>query len=156
MPAETKVCSGCKKTLPANDFGLKSGGKYLNSECRPCRAERSRAWRKNNKERYREVKRNYRKNFPPTKEQARKAALKHHYGLTPSCYQSMVESQNNLCAICGSPEKQGRQLCVDHCHSTGKIRGLLCNGCNTSLGRFGDSISVLESAIRYLQGFNKK
>jgi hypothetical protein len=57
------------------------------------------------------------------------------------------------CAICGSEETNNiktNKMYVDHCHETGKVRGLLCNGCNSGLGHFKDSINNLKLAIEYL------
>jgi len=64
--------------------------------------------------------------------------------------------QNGKCAICKKPEtrKTGnkiRELSIDHCHKTGKVRGLLCDSCNNGLGRFKDSVKLLESALKYLK-----
>lgn len=67
------------------------------------------------------------------------------------------EKQNHLCAICGKAEtmkhKDGRvkPLCVDHCHTTDKIRGLLCGRCNSGIGMLKDDISIVESALNYLK-----
>lgn len=86
------------------------------------------------------------------------ANLKKHYGLTVEQYSTMHEAQNGVCAICKLPEsavvsKSGkkRRLAVDHCHTTGKIRGLLCSLCNRGLGAFKDSAANLQSAIEYLK-----
>lgn len=72
-------------------------------------------------------------------------------------YEKMVLNQNNLCAICNKPERMTsankrdiKKLAIDHCHTTNKIRGLLCHQCNVSLGGFKDSIELLQSAIAYL------
>jgi len=69
----------------------------------------------------------------------------------------MLESQNNVCKVCNQPEKavhritkQPVALSVDHCHTTGKIRGLLCSGCNTGIGKLKDSPEILSKAIEYL------
>lgn len=59
----------------------------------------------------------------------------------------MAVAQNNCCAIC----KKARKLVVDHDHLTGRVRGLLCKGCNTALGVFGDSTVGLRQAIAYLE-----
>lgn len=71
------------------------------------------------------------------------------YGLTGEEYLMLLENCGYRCQICGAPqkkEKRGR-LCVDHCHTTGKIRGMLCNGCNRGLGLLGEHIS---QALKYL------
>lgn len=73
------------------------------------------------------------------------------YGLYPWQYDKMLKDQNNLCAICRLPEPSGRYLAVDHCHTTNKVRGLLCINCNNGLGRFKDNVLALEKAIKYLQ-----
>jgi len=82
--------------------------------------------------------------------------LRRRYDITEADYNEMVERQQNLCAICKQPERNGykgrTELCVDHDHSTGKVRGLLCNHCNRALGLLGDNISSLTNAINYLNG----
>lgn len=77
----------------------------------------------------------------------RKYALKRKYNITVEEYNSMMHLQENKCAICGD---MSEKLCVDHDHKTGKVRGLLCSNCNTSLGKFKDSIQILKNAISYL------
>jgi len=89
----------------------------------------------------------------------RKAAHKtlvKRFRITVDEYERMYNNQNGVCAICGQPEirKQNGNtinLPVDHCHATGKIRGLLCSKCNTSLGGFKDSTDLLTKAINYLK-----
>jgi hypothetical protein len=69
----------------------------------------------------------------------------------------MQEAQDYSCAICGKHEDElGYKLRVDHNHDSGKVRGLLCNGCNTSLGHFGDSVDGLQKAIDYLNKTNSE
>lgn len=78
--------------------------------------------------------------------------LKRKYNITLEEYNKIFELQNGCCAICGKHQSSlRRSLCVDHNHSTGKIRGLLCDICNHGLGSFYDSINLLESAILYLK-----
>lgn len=75
------------------------------------------------------------------------------YGITSKDYDRMSEKQGGVCAICKKPEKsKNGRLCVDHCHLTGKVRGLLCGNCNTGIGKLGEDIAVLEAAIRYIRG----
>lgn len=77
------------------------------------------------------------------------------YGLSPDDFRRLVESQGGLCAVCSVTLVDGSGLaasaCVDHCHATGRVRGILCNRCNTGLGLFEDSAASLEAAIRYLK-----
>jgi hypothetical protein len=81
----------------------------------------------------------------------RAGQLKRKFGLTVAQYEMMAEKQGNACAICREPCPTGRKLAVDHCHATGRIRGLLCQGCNTGLGKFRDNPDRLTAAVRYLQ-----
>ena len=83
-------------------------------------------------------------------------ALKHNYGLSNSELEEMLEVQEHKCAICGENESleiRGKivRLAVDHCHETGKVRGMLCTRCNQGLGYFRDRIDLLDAAKQYLQ-----
>jgi hypothetical protein len=86
------------------------------------------------------------------KEEQRVARLRRKYNLSIADFDSMLASQNGLCAICGTDKPPGRhgRWNVDHCHTTGKVRGLLCNRCNAGLGQFNDSPQRLLAAIQYL------
>ena len=77
--------------------------------------------------------------------------LKKHYGISQEEFDSMSLAQNHCCKICKWPAGENRALDVDHCHLTGKIRGLLCNKCNRGLGLFKDNPSLLISAASYLE-----
>jgi hypothetical protein len=83
-------------------------------------------------------------------EQRRAIKLK-KYGITPKQYDEMSVAQEHLCKICRQKCKTERQLAVDHCHKTGKVRGLLCKLCNSLLGSARDDISILENSIKYLK-----
>ena len=74
------------------------------------------------------------------------------YGLTPEDYSNMLESQGGVCAICGADNpRDGREnLHVDHCHSTGKVRGLLCGPCNKAIGLLQDDPTIIRNAANYL------
>lgn len=90
------------------------------------------------------------------KKSARKAHLIQKYDITLQQYDEMLEEQNNCCAICGTDVENcdkgsGNHLAVDHCHVTNKVRGLLCTSCNLLLGKAKDSITILQSAIKYLK-----
>jgi hypothetical protein len=74
--------------------------------------------------------------------------LSRTYGLSLEEYDVMAAEQDNRCAICNT-ETKGR-LCVDHCHATGKVRGLLCVNCNIAIGAFRDSTINVAEALNYL------
>lgn len=81
--------------------------------------------------------------------------LRRNYGVTLEWYRETLSKQNNVCAICKQPEKaviKGKVISmpVDHCHKTGKARGLLCTKCNRGLGLFDDNPENLQNAIKYL------
>ena len=104
-----------------------------------------------NIEKYRESK----KRNPVESSRAKSYNIKYHYGLTDDEYSAMVVAHEGKCAICGvSPEDyEGRNkwLVLDHDHSTGLARGLLCHRCNMGLGYFKDNPEYLKSAIKYLK-----
>ena len=67
-------------------------------------------------------------------------------------YLQLLDKQKGCCAICGLHElEHNGKLHVDHNHETGKVRGLLCTRCNTALGKFKESPTILESAVKYLE-----
>ena len=84
--------------------------------------------------------------------------LVYRYGITRNDFKAMLVNQKGVCAICKQPETQidkrtgnVKQLAVDHCHKTGKVRGLLCVHCNHGLGKFKDNVDLLKTAIIYLE-----
>ncbi len=76
--------------------------------------------------------------------------LKNTYGITEVEHENMLELQQYLCAICKKELYPRRDTHIDHCHTTGKVRGILCSKCNTGLGMFNDSIETLLNATDYL------
>lgn len=126
-----------------------------------------REWNKKNKERVNRERRERRINDPeyasrikandikrywkdPSKH--KDIRLKSIYGITLEDYEIMYSKQSGKCLICNSfKNNKGKDgLVVDHCHTNGNVRGLLCFECNTGLGRFKDNIVLLENAIKYL------
>ena len=86
----------------------------------------------------------------------RNGNLKRAYGITLEQYEDMLAEQEGLCAICRKPELGRTQygvknLAVDHCHKTGKVRGLLCQKCNRAIGQLHDDVESLKRAIEYIQ-----
>lgn len=108
--------------------------------CVECNKIRTKNWQKNNAA-YRAKRDTYKRLY--------------HYGLTEEQYQALLRAQKERCAICGTDkqfrrQEDNRRLAVDHCHTTGKIRGLLCASCNRGLGYFADNPVFLRAAAKYL------
>lgn len=86
-----------------------------------------------------------------------KHRLKTRYGITLEQYEAMLEEQKGLCAICQKPETARNRsgeiklLSLDHCHTSLKIRKLLCDNCNKGLGVFHDNVELLKRAVEYLE-----
>ena len=95
---------------------------------------------------------NYKHGRSRTKEYDLELHMKRTYGLDFKDYKEMLDKQGGVCAICSSPPPNNRKtrLAIDHCHKTGKVRGLLCDRCNRSIGLLKDDISILKNAIKYL------
>lgn len=88
---------------------------------------------------------------PGTKEYRKDRYLYCVYGITLTDYNNLFNSQSGCCKICNKHQMEFRHsLSIDHCHTSGKIRGLLCVNCNHGLGKFEDNILFLENAIKYL------
>lgn len=135
MPVESsKICFKCKKLKAFQEF-WKHGKRKLQSRCKVC---------------IREDMRDYRKNFP---EQHAANCRKSRYGISRKDYEILMKQQKDVCAICKRKDRHKKFLSVDHCHKTGKIRGLLCSSCNVGIGRLEDSTKLLKAALRYLKNF---
>lgn len=125
---------------------------YLNQEDN---IKKSAIWKKENREHANAWERNNRLiDLPLTR--AKEATRKK--GINIDRYNQMLEEQDNKCAICKEQETRRvrsldeiSRLSIDHCHSSLVIRGLLCHNCNTGIGKFKDSIDLLQSAINYLK-----
>ena len=129
------------------------------AEKRRKNSEQVKQWRLKNPERAKEIKD---KSVARAKEKdphiIRRRNLKNDFGLTLEQYDEMHKSQNGLCLICGNPEttmQRGKiiPLSVDHDHTTGAVRGLLCRSCNTGLGAFNDDADRIQVAIQYLERY---
>ena len=129
--------------------------------------ENRRIWWENNKEEQLEHKKKYYQNnkeeikkknarhYRDNIDQHRDYHLKRKFGIGLNEYNLLLESQDYGCVICGTKKPGGRgNFHVDHCHKTGRVRGLLCHHCNVSLGGFRDDPTLLYNAIDYL--INKK
>jgi len=89
------------------------------------------------------------------REKQRDLKLRKAYGITLQDYNDLNEFGNKVCCICEKPCPSGRQLAVDHDHSNGVVRGLLCIKCNKGLGNFNDNIELLKAAIQYLEHYKE-
>ena len=144
-----KRCYRCKKTKLLKEFSpdeaVKDG---FSPSCRKCQSVYD-------KKKYLKNKKN-----PIWRENVRKAShaakIKHYFNLTIAKYDEMVELQDGVCAICGKIELSGRRLSVDHDHSTGTIRQLLCRRCNMGIGQFSEDTQLLKQAIKYLEKHKHK
>ena len=100
-----------------------------------------------------EILKRSRRNYKKTRElklvKHRHHVLKSRYGMTIEDYYKLLEKQNNKCSICKL--EAIKTLDVDHDHKTGVVRGLLCEGCNTGLGKFQDNPDLLGKALLYLK-----
>lgn len=142
IDADTLYCKACDtnkvKTAFHKDSSSKRGHAYY---CKSCATSKSRKWHKEHIDdaEYKEARRN--SNF------------KTKYNLTLEQRQEKLQTQNNACAICQTPlNSHGTYTHTDHCHKTGRVRGILCTNCNRGLGHFKDNMNFLENAIKYLKG----
>jgi len=159
-----KTCSKCGQIKPETEFyKSKTLNDGLSPWCKECHKKSAREWHKVHPEKSKTNKTEYRKNhreqerersgkwYKNNPDKARNGHLKRRYGIDQPTYLTLLASQGGKCAICGTAESGGHGVWhIDHDHETGKIRGLLCHGCNTALGGFGDNPDRLLAAVDYL------
>ena len=118
-----KTCIKCGESKPLSDFhNLAKGKQGKHSYCKECLT-------------YYVGTRQYRVKYNMTREDR----------------SELIEKQNGQCAICGYFFKSEKHTHIDHCHTTNKIRGILCTHCNVAIGLLKDSTEILENAIKYLK-----
>ena len=112
------------------------------------------AWRAKDRAKFNQYMREWKSNNP---DKIRRYKWKERYNITPEKYTEMLVCQNGRCAICGNEEtarhnrsNEVQKLAVDHCHVTGRVRGLLCQDCNRGISKFHDDPVRLKNAIKYL------
>lgn len=144
-----KNCSCCKKVKPFSEFGNnKKAANGKQSWCKLCMIEKVKRWQKKNYEKYRADGKAWQEaNAEKLKQYRRRYDLRKKYGLTEAQYEELFVRQGGRCAICNTKPKR---IVVDHCHSTGIVRGLLCGNCNVGLGHFGHDLERLQKAQDYL------
>lgn len=141
-PITCKKCGSSNNSFPLGQNG--KGKYYYRPTCTKCKNSVGVEHRKKyyskmkvtNPERYALIQRRHR--------------LKKKYGLTLEKYAEIFNSQGGVCAICRTPESP-RNMPVDHNHTTGEIRGILCDHCNKALGYFKDNVETMKTAIAYIQ-----
>lgn len=142
-----KLCSRCKIEKPLKDFykdkNTKTGYK---SYCKDCAKVVYKNWKDKNPDKAQEIWLTASNKYYKHSNASFKRKLK-KYDLTEESYNELHLEHNGKCKIC---KKEIEDLVIDHCHQTGKVRGLLCNPCNKGLGFFEDNIESLRSAIEYL------
>jgi hypothetical protein len=148
-------CKGCKRKLPLSAYGIrpsynKNGGHKRRSRCRECERDYAKQFRKQHPDKIRERKKRWAIRYPDKAYRGWKRRSWRRLGLDPDEVERYIAAHNNLCEICGT-KTDIRSLAVDHCHTTGKLRGLLCSNCNCGLGMFQDSPQLLMKAETYLQ-----
>lgn len=135
-PDGKKKCKKCQLLIDLDNFYVAYKNKYgivYCTTCKDCNKLTSVEWGRNNRHKHYGYE------------------IKYKYGLTIKEYDEMVLAQNNKCAICqGSSVKR---FSIDHCHKTGKIRGLLCFACNSAIGKLKENKELFINAINYLEKY---
>jgi U3 small nucleolar RNA-associated protein 14 len=155
METSSKLCPTCLKQKHFREFNKDCTNKDgLEYSCRDCRNTKRRQLYLKDHKKNKEKSKIKSKNFRTTrKDYCRNYDLKRNYGITSEDFDNMLKEQNSVCEICSrkNPNSKHNRFHVDHCHETGKVRGLLCSPCNLGLGAFGDNTEVLTEAIKYLK-----
>lgn len=170
-----KQCTSCQEWKRIDDFYKNRNGHQ--SRCKTCAAKANKARYDSTRDQRLAVAKKYRKDHKneiaakdrvrKCSESVREAARKRYaanpekyklyqvsrsYGLTPEQYREMFAVQDDRCKICKRHQSEfPKAFAVDHCHRTGKIRGLLCNSCNAGLGWFRDNVVALRAAAEYVE-----
>ena len=138
---ESKVCTSCGETLPISEFYLRSDTGAYRSQCKSCHGEHSYSTRDKSKHRINSY----------------RSQLKKKYGMDAEAFNVMYEEQEGKCGICDIQleniftDTEGVRPAVDHCHRTGKVRGLLCTECNSGIGKLKDDPELLRKGIKWLE-----
>ncbi len=139
-----KQCTVCKEIKELDQFyNVKSTKDGKGYRCKECDNKARQKWSANNPER--------------SHLSQRQRNLKHRFGVDLEWYEKQFKKQNYSCAICETKtnktvgDRQFWNFSVDHCHDSGKIRGILCNNCNRALGLFQDNPELLKKAASYVE-----
>jgi len=152
-----KKCNKCGVEKSFSEF--QPNKKYKDGYktwCKPCESEYNEKYHKQHADKRVTYTKEWHLNNPEAKKQhklnGRNTWLQQQYGIDLDTYNKMLFEQNGCCAICGlHHSEENKALAVDHCHTTGKVRGLLCINCNHMLGKAKDNVETLKAAIKYLK-----
>lgn len=158
---KVKRCKKCQEVFNIDNFYINNANKDGHtSYCKSCDLEKRSLLRNKSPEKYKKAMKTY---YHSNKDKWKNIRLKNEYGISLNDYNKMFKDQNGLCLICEQPEtsidhkyKTRKSLCVDHCHETGKIRGLLCQRCNSGIGQLKHDKKRLSKAIDYLNKFDNQ
>ena len=139
-----KACKSCGEVKPLTEYHKNptTADRRL-AKCKPCVNKKSR-------EKYHPARVAAGDKKPTENRGCWSSKLKSKFGITADIYDKMLADQGGVCKICKKTDSTGQRLAVDHCHSTNRVRGLLCRNCNTALGKFKDDTALLQNAIKYL------
>lgn len=144
-------CPCCNEWKTLEDFYKWPSGTYgISWNCKECTKAKARANHKAHREKGAEHWETHRKKY-------RVRHYKKKYGLTLEEFEDKLESQGNECEICKESldvNDNSKKAHMDHNHTTGELRGILCSKCNQGLGSFYESKEKLKSAIEYLEKYN--
>lgn len=160
----TKPCRLCGEVKSLTEFhrasDMRDGHR---GECKACFRESARArydsaravaratkWREQNPERFREYQARYRAR-PERKRKMRDLYYRRTFGISADEFDALLDEQGGGCAVCGRRPARVASLHLDHCHDTGRVRGILCLSCNQGIGKFRDDPELLERAAWYLR-----
>ncbi len=142
-----RKCQKCKELKLLNEFFYRTKKRLLRSSyCKNCFQDINVAYKKKNPEKIKVIKC---KEYAKNKRKYLEAHYIKRYGIDHDQYDEMCAKQNNLCVICQIPHL--KKLVIDHCHSTGKVRDLLCTNCNRMVGDSKENINTLLNAIEYIK-----
>ncbi len=152
-----KTCRKCNENKALDEFGsFKSKGKiYKRGDCKACARKYANDWRNSSEEmkaRRRAAVKASAERHPDVIIRSRRRKAWKRLGIDPDAAEAYYLAHKGQCEICGkSNPNPERALAVDHCHTTGKIRGMLCGNCNSGIGFFKEDIEVMLKAIAYLK-----
>lgn len=137
-----KLCPKCGETFPMAKFYFNKKLSRYDSWCKGCKRMVNRIARRVNY----------------TRERGRKENLRQNYGITVQQYEEMLVAQGGVCLVCGQPEtamngrtKEIQNFHVDHCHTTGRVRGLLCQACNIAYGVMNEDPERIRLLLAYAE-----